>query len=45
MSASTTKVLSQIKINALSSLIKSGKITIDSIKDEDYKKAVEEQLK
>ena len=41
---STTK-LSQAKINALVMLIKSGKNTVDDIKDAEYKKAVENALK
>ena len=41
---STSKVLSQIKITALIMLVRSGKITIDDIKDEDYKKAVKTAL-
>ena len=41
---STSKVLSQIKINALIMLVRSGKITVDDIKDEDYKEAVKTAL-
>lgn len=42
---SETKKLSQAKITALVMLIKSGKNTLDDIKNEDYKKAVETALK
>lgn len=42
---SETKKLSQTKITALVLLIKRGKNTLDDIKDEDYKKAVETALK
>lgn len=41
---STSKVLSQIKINALVMLVRSRKIAIDDIKDEDYKEAVKTAL-
>lgn len=44
MSEKTTKILSQTKIKALILLIQSGRNTIDDIKDEDYKKAVEKAL-
>lgn len=40
----TNKVVSQIKVNALVMLVKSGKITVDDIKDEDYKEAVKTAL-
>ena len=45
MSEKSTKKLSQAKIKALVMLIKSGKNTLDDIKDEDYRKAVETALK
>lgn len=41
----TTKNLSQTKIKALVLLIKRGKNTLDDIKDEGYRKAVETALK
>lgn len=41
---SNTKNLSQTKIKALILLIKSGRNTLDDIKDEGYRKAVEAEI-
>ena len=42
--STNNKVLSQIMLNALIMLVKRGRITVDDIKDVDYKEAVKTAL-
>ena len=44
MSKAVVKEISQIKIQALELLVKSGKISLNDIKDVDYQRAVETAL-